>query len=82
MFLKICNAGVVCKAILRLADGGAGGEALEVCDQQVGFDQIGVLEVLPVTLFKGEMSEAAVIVVEMKVGSFCLACEFFCQRLC
>jgi hypothetical protein len=60
-----------------MVDGVSLSQPADMGDEQVRFELVGMVEVLSTALFIGEMGKIAVVVVEMKVGSFKLTRQLF-----
>src|SRR5882672_2876105 len=74
------NPGVRGEVILWSLYGSATGKLGDMVDQQIGFDQIGVVEVQAGAFFVAEGAEIAVVVVEVEMRAFELARHFLRQR--
>ena len=62
------DAGVVGEVVDRALDGAAKGEVADVGDEELGFEGVGVVEVLFVAGVERELREVAVVEVERKQG--------------
>ncbi len=70
------DAGVGGKVVDGALDGMAGGERADVLDDELGFERVGVVEVVLFAGFEGELREVAVVEVEREECGFELAGEF------
>ncbi len=71
------DAGVVGEIVTRTLDGVAVAEAVDVLDEELGFQGVGVVEVLLVALVEGKLREVAVVPVEWEIGGVELGGELF-----
>src|ERR1700739_1181255 len=74
-----CDTRVVGEVVLRMIDRVSLGEFPDMLDQQVGLQDIGMIEILPTSFLVAQMRKVAVIVIQMKMRPLELACQLLCQ---